>query len=84
MVSLKFKPQAWNDEGGLAESGVGSHPAVEFMFSNLQARRERLHEVASRRHRQVLEELAKVRDGEKEGVWTWWTVSPVPSLAIEL
>jgi hypothetical protein len=45
------------------------------LFRNLKARRERLHEVASRKHKQVLEELAKVRDENKEHVWTWWTVS---------
>lgn len=75
MVSHSSPNLSWKP-GTLADVGVGSHPAVDFMFKNLLARRERLHEVASRRHRQVLEELARVRDMEKESVWTWWTVSP--------
>jgi hypothetical protein len=54
---------------------AGTHPAVSYLFKNLKARRERLHEVAARRHKQVLEEISKVKDDSKEAVWTWWTVS---------
>jgi hypothetical protein len=54
---------------------VGTHPAVSYLFKNLRARRERLHEVASRRHKQVQEEILKVKDDNKDAVWTWWTVS---------
>lgn len=52
-----------------------THPALTYMYKALAARRVRLHEVASRRHRETIDELKKVREQEKEGVWTWWTVS---------
>jgi hypothetical protein len=53
----------------------GTHPALTFLYKTLAGRRERLHEVASRRHQQALEEIGKARQAEKDAVWTWWTVS---------
>lgn len=54
---------------------VGTHPALQMIHKALVSRRERLHEVASRRHAQALEELKNVRAAEQEAVWQWWTVS---------
>ena len=45
------------------------------MYQILAERREKLHEVASRRHQAVLEELVRAREADKSHVWTWWTVS---------
>lgn len=53
----------------------GTHPALTYLYKTLAGRREKLHEVASRRHQQTLEELVKAREAEKDAVWTWWTVS---------
>ncbi|RSH95343.1 hypothetical protein EHS25_000430 [Saitozyma podzolica] len=51
----------------------GTHPALTYLYKTLAGRREKLHEVASRRHQQTLEELVKAREAEKDAVWTWWT-----------
>jgi hypothetical protein len=53
----------------------GTHPALTYLYKTLAGRREKLHEVASRRHQQTLEELVKAREAEKDAEWTWWTVS---------
>lgn len=44
------------------------------LHKTLSARRERLHEVASRRHAQALEELKVVKHSEHDAIWSWWTV----------
>ncbi len=53
----------------------GTHPALQLVHKSLSARRERLHEAASRRHEQTAQELKVVRNAEKDAVWSWWTVS---------
>ena len=53
---------------------IGTHPALQLLHKSLSARRERLHEVASRRHAQALKELKVVKGEEHDAVWSWWTV----------
>ncbi|WWC97865.1 hypothetical protein V866_004752 [Kwoniella sp. B9012] len=51
----------------------GTHPALKYLYKTLSDRRERLHEVASRRHQQTLGELKRVREAEKHLIWSSWT-----------
>ncbi|ORY26253.1 hypothetical protein BCR39DRAFT_261639 [Naematelia encephala] len=51
----------------------GTHPALQYLHKILAERRERLHEVASRRHHQALAELVRAREADKAHVWTSWT-----------
>nr|XP_019009739.1 uncharacterized protein I206_05299 [Kwoniella pini CBS 10737]OCF48520.1 hypothetical protein I206_05299 [Kwoniella pini CBS 10737] len=51
----------------------GTHPALQYLYKTLSDRRERLHEVASRRHQQTLGELKRVRESEKHLIWSSWT-----------
>ncbi|KAK8843384.1 hypothetical protein IAR55_007041 [Kwoniella newhampshirensis] len=51
----------------------GTHPALKYLYKTLSDRRERLHEVASRRHQQALSELVKMREAEKHLIWSSWT-----------
>ncbi|ORX39080.1 hypothetical protein BD324DRAFT_309849 [Kockovaella imperatae] len=51
----------------------GTHPALRYIYETLSDRRVKLHEVASRRHQAVVDELKRVRESEKQHVWTWWT-----------
>jgi deoxyxylulose-5-phosphate synthase len=62
----------------------GTHPALTYLYKTLAGRREKLHEVASRRHQQTLEELVKAREAEKDAVWTWWTVSSSARASVSL
>ena len=57
----------------------GTHPALKMLHKTLSARRERLHEVASRRHAQALEELKVVKHAEHDAIWSWWTVRSLSS-----
>lgn len=56
----------------------GTHPALQLLHKELAHRRERLHEMASRRHVQVIAELKRVRQAGQEAVWSWWTVRRDP------
>ncbi|WWC91313.1 uncharacterized protein L201_006256 [Kwoniella dendrophila CBS 6074] len=51
----------------------GTHPALQYLYKTLSSRREKLHEVASRRHQQTIGELKRVRESEKHLIWSSWT-----------
>ncbi|WWC64126.1 uncharacterized protein I303_106734 [Kwoniella dejecticola CBS 10117] len=51
----------------------GTHPALQYLHKTLSDRREKLHEIASRRHQQTLGELKRVRESEKHLIWSSWT-----------
>ncbi|BEI83919.1 hypothetical protein CcaverHIS002_0405230 [Cutaneotrichosporon cavernicola] len=51
----------------------GTHPALVQLNHTLQTRRERLHEVASRRHQESIKDLCTWRKIEDKISWSTWT-----------
>ncbi|GMK59350.1 hypothetical protein CspeluHIS016_0703650 [Cutaneotrichosporon spelunceum] len=51
----------------------GTHPALVQLNQTLQTRRERLHEVASRRHQETTKDLGTWRKIEDKISWSTWT-----------
>ncbi|KLT39723.1 hypothetical protein CC85DRAFT_179074 [Cutaneotrichosporon oleaginosum] len=51
----------------------GTHPALIHLNKTLQTRRERLHEVASRRHQATINDLGTWRKIEDKISWSTWT-----------
>lgn len=54
---------------------AGTHPALRYLYKTLAGRRERLHEVASKRHEEAMSELKRARESDKAQTWSCWTVS---------
>jgi hypothetical protein len=72
--------EAWMLNSRLTIRPAATHPALVHLHKILSQRRERLHEVASRRHQAALAELVKAREADKQHVWTWWTVRAICEL----
>lgn len=54
---------------------AGTHPALLHLNKIVEARRERLHEIALRRYEESLSDLRIWRDVETKISWQTWTVS---------